>query len=145
MALPLPSPAAVTGSQDRLQATDAARDEIKESSTAEAPVVSATPPSVDRGTLASSSGGATWKLAQPQPISEAGELPEAYRSRSAAQRAAALAMGGGNGMTEAAVQAALQGTLKPATEEEFLSGGGAAPSEAEMRQYKSQHKPPAQQ
>ncbi len=45
----------------------------------------------------------------------------------------------------AAVQAALRGELKPATEEEFLSGGGAAPSEADMRQYKSQHKPPARQ
>jgi len=108
MALPLPSPTALTGSQDRLQAADAALDEIKESSTADAPVVSATPSSVDRGTLASSSGEATWKLAPPQPISEAGELPDAYRSRSAAQRAAALAMGGGNGMTEAAVRAALQ-------------------------------------
>ena len=45
----------------------------------------------------------------------------------------------------AAVQAALQGELKPATEEEFLSGGGTAPSDADLRQYQSQHKPPARQ
>lgn len=42
---------------------------------------------------------------------------------------------------EAAVQAAAQGTLQPATEEEFLSGGGTAPTQTEVEQYKADRKP----
>lgn len=108
MALPLPSATAVADSQDRLQAADKIPAENKEGPALPAPGVSAAPPASEGGTLASASGGATWELASPQPIGEPRELPDAYRSRSAAHRAAALAMGGGNGMTEAAVQAALQ-------------------------------------
>ncbi len=42
---------------------------------------------------------------------------------------------------EAAVQAAGQGTLQPATEEEFLAGGGTAPTQAEVDKYKAERKP----
>ncbi|MBU0608649.1 MAG: hypothetical protein KKI08_12240 [Armatimonadetes bacterium] len=41
---------------------------------------------------------------------------------------------------EAAVQAAGQGTLQPATEEEFLAGGGTAPTQDEVEKYKAERK-----
>jgi len=43
----------------------------------------------------------------------------------------------------AAVQAALAGTLQPATEEEFLVSGASAPTAADMQEYQSQRQPAA--
>lgn len=43
----------------------------------------------------------------------------------------------------AAVAAAAQGTLKPATEDEFLQEGGSEPTPAELEKYKSERKAPA--
>jgi hypothetical protein len=39
---------------------------------------------------------------------------------------------------DAAVQAATQGTLQPASEEDFLAEGGSEPSPAQIKQYQSQ-------
>lgn len=107
MALPLTTPTALAGPQDRLQTAGESPGERQESSAADAPDVAPPPASGDGWTMTSVPGGAAWELAAPQPTAESRELPDAYRSRSAAQRAAALARGGGNGMTEASVQAAL--------------------------------------
>lgn len=43
---------------------------------------------------------------------------------------------------DAAVRAAAQGTLQPATEEEFLATGSSAPTAADMQKYQSQRKTP---
>jgi len=108
MPLPLPAANALADSQDRVEAADNALGEAKVSPAEETPPTSAPRASADGWSLASSNGEAAWERSSPQPDGEPSQLPEAYRSRSAAHRAAALTAGGGNGMTEAAVQAALR-------------------------------------
>lgn len=101
LALPLPSATALADVQDRT-AADNRSDEAVQREPAE-PAAAA-----DSWRSEASSTAAAWQLASSQPAATGRELPDRYRSRSAAQRSAMLEAGGGNIFTEAAVQAALQ-------------------------------------
>ncbi len=107
MPLPLPPASALADSQDHVKAADDTPGETREAPAAETPASAAPRVSADGWSLASSNGKPAWEQAPAQPLAEPREFPNAYRNRGAAQRAAALASGGGNGLTEAAVQAAL--------------------------------------
>ncbi len=108
MALPTPTAEALADSQDRVEASDGAQDQGRETGSPQTAADSPPTLSADGWALASAAGSAAWEPATPQASGTGRELPQAYRSRSATQRPAMLAQGGGNGMTEAAVQAALQ-------------------------------------
>jgi len=104
MALPLPSAAALADTRDQPQAADNTLGERPN----DLPAPPAAPSDGDgQRWLAVPPPDAAWQLASSGAHSLSGELPAGYRSRSAAQRQARLAAGGGNQVTEAAVQAAL--------------------------------------
>ena len=102
LALPLPSAAALADTQDR---TDAAENTAAD---AEAALAAAPLAASEARLPVPPAGAAAWQLASSAATAANRELPDRYRSRSAPQRQAMLAAGGGNQFTEAAVQAALQ-------------------------------------
>jgi len=102
LALPLPSATALAGVRDRTAPADNRPDEAVGREGA------APPPAEESWRRASASAAIAWQHASAQPAGASRDLPDSYRSRSAAQRAAMLEAGGGNIFTEAAVQAALQ-------------------------------------
>lgn len=107
MALPLPSASALADTRDRTGAAENTPGEAAEAAPTHPPAA-APLASGDGWLLVPPGGAAAWQLASSQASGIRRELPHSYRSRSAAQRQAMLAAGGGNPFTEAAVQAALQ-------------------------------------
>lgn len=121
LALPLPMATALADVRDQTADADNRPEEA-------APNPAEPSVAEDRWRQASASSATAWQLSVSSADAGGQQLPERYRSRSAAARSAMLEAGGGNLFTEAAVQAALRWLAANQSEDgrwdSGLHGGG---------------------